>query len=391
MDFNYFNKRANYLTPLRSGNWQWRDVQQTVSHDSTLSDDNISASPSRVPPAPFEVKVSENILRLGGVSVSFMRTLRIPDDGKEYPLPPSLGAFPLRRAADYSTSIPSSWSTDDIFLPMYQREAMWLSFLGSHWRPNALRVVVGGICALSGKPFTRGLHAPKNGVQDYLVIPNQPWLDGINSGDGSIKQFVAMTLGDNYTVEGQLTGEERVGGLSLHLFDSKKDRFPNEDWQCSAGSAIVCCTTDERFAKIFGNGRGYRSTSWEMEMGLGAGGVIRQKIYADPYGPETWDEGRTLEARVHLVNSELWASITGEAMPKTAVTAKEYARHKYPWFDLYDEERKGVKAAKPLKRVKSVRQIDEEKGVRGVQDDSSVKIEDAQIQKLQFRGTKRAG
>ena len=29
-------------------------------------------------------------------SIEFERTLRIPDDGKHYPLPPGLGAFPLR-------------------------------------------------------------------------------------------------------------------------------------------------------------------------------------------------------------------------------------------------------------------------------------------------------
>ena len=33
------------------------------------------------------------------LEVTFQRTLRIPDDGKTYPLPPGLGAFPVRRLA----------------------------------------------------------------------------------------------------------------------------------------------------------------------------------------------------------------------------------------------------------------------------------------------------
>ena len=65
-------------------------------------------------------------------SVRFMRTLRIPDDGGEYPLPPGLGTFPIRRVADYRERVPESWREHGgVFLPMYQREAMWLSFAGA--------------------------------------------------------------------------------------------------------------------------------------------------------------------------------------------------------------------------------------------------------------------
>ena len=33
--------------------------------------------------------------------VEFERTLRIPDDGRDYPLPPGLGNFPLRHVDDF--------------------------------------------------------------------------------------------------------------------------------------------------------------------------------------------------------------------------------------------------------------------------------------------------
>jgi hypothetical protein len=34
-----------------------------------------------------------------------------------------------------------------------------------------------------------------------VVCPDQPWLDGINAGDGYIRQFVAMPLGMGYTAK----------------------------------------------------------------------------------------------------------------------------------------------------------------------------------------------
>jgi hypothetical protein len=77
---------------------------------------------------------------------------------------------------------------------------------------------------LSGKPYHKRLEATH---QDYAVAPPQPWLDGVNAGDGFIKQFVAMLLGQGYTVEGQATGEETHGGLQLVVFDPKPGRFPD--------------------------------------------------------------------------------------------------------------------------------------------------------------------
>lgn len=35
------------------------------------------------------------------MACSLIRTLRIPDNGETYPLPPGLGAFPVRHVADY--------------------------------------------------------------------------------------------------------------------------------------------------------------------------------------------------------------------------------------------------------------------------------------------------
>ena len=43
---------------------------------------------------------------LAKLAINFQRTLRIPDDGKDYPLPPGLGKFPLRLVDDFANQIP---------------------------------------------------------------------------------------------------------------------------------------------------------------------------------------------------------------------------------------------------------------------------------------------
>src|SRR5688572_27076417 len=104
-------------------------------------------SPRHVPsPRPgLEVSLAGDRLRIGPLTITFHRTLRIPDNDRTYPLPPSLGVFPLRRVADFADTVPSSWlQHGGVFLPMFQREAMWMGF-GSQrqHKPSALKVGVG--------------------------------------------------------------------------------------------------------------------------------------------------------------------------------------------------------------------------------------------------------
>jgi hypothetical protein len=158
-------------------------------------------------------------------SVSLQRTLRIPDDGRTYPLPPSLGTFPIHRVEDYSERVPSAWrERGGFFVPLYQREALWLQFDGAPWKPNAVRVGVGGVNAITGEPWSEGLRADP---QNYIVCPDQPWLDGIHTAEGTVRQFVAVGLGMGDTVEEQLTGAATFGGLQLQAYEPKPGRFPD--------------------------------------------------------------------------------------------------------------------------------------------------------------------
>jgi hypothetical protein len=296
-------------------------------------------------------------------SVSFQRTLRIPDDGKVYPLPPGLGAFPIHRVEDYSDRIPETWhARGGVFIPMYQREALWLGFRAAPWKPNAAKVAVGKVNAISGEEWTEKLH---DDPQDYIVCPEQPWLDGINAGDGFIRQFVAMPLGLGYTVEAQVTGKEESGGIQILVYEPKPGRFPDQP-------------PPERDRAL----HRLSMPSAVNEMGLGAGGKMRQKIYPDPYGIDVWDQNNFGHIFVHIINSEQYRNLTGLDPPPTPITAKTYTEFGLPWFDLYDEAKGDITASKKLTQVRTISEKDVEKGDSSGKTDTSVNISKSQIKKL---------
>jgi hypothetical protein len=265
-------------------------------------------------------------------AVSFQRTLRIPDDDGVYPLPPGLGRLPLRRLRGLG-----------IALPLYRREAMWISFGGAWWRPSAVKIAVGGVNVISGEPLDAQI---RPGRQDYVVCPDQPWLDGINAGDGFIRQFVAVPLGDGLTVEGQLTGAEHRGGLQIVVIEPRPGLFPDEPPRPAtrwlASEAAPSCPSP---------------------MGLGAGGRMRQEIVPDAYGWETWDPARVGRAEAHLLTSADWRALTGEEPPPTPIDARTYPEAGLPWFDLYSE-RGDLPASE---RLAGVRSVDDLEGGAGAQ------------------------
>ena len=311
-----------------------------------------------MPPAP----VTRSSIRVGRVGFTFHRTLRIPDDGTVYPLPPSLGAFPVRRVRDFERRVPASWrERGGYFIPLYQREAMWISFDGAYWRPNAVTIGVGGVNAVSGTRWTGRLSARP---QNYVVVPSQPWLDGINAGSGVIRQFVAMPLGAGYTVEGQITGTETEGGLQLGVVQPKPGRFP---------------TREPRRGRGIWGGEVMYCAEPSLEMGLGAGGRMTQRIYPDEYGIETWNTSRVRTVHVHIVNSRMYERITGEAPPPSPVSARTYTQHGLPWFALYDEHKGDVAPPSSLAGVKSIGELDGGARISSRFDEHSVQVPPWQV------------
>lgn len=267
------------------------------------------------------------------MELDFQRTLRIPDDNRDYPLPPGLGCFPLAHVDDYRDRVPEAWvEHGGVFLPMYQAEALWIWFESPRGYPFAVKVAAGKINALTGESWRDEL---SRRPQDYLVVPDQPWLDGFCVAKGLIRQFVAMPLGEGYSVEEQLTGAAEHGGIQLLVHPMKAEVY----------------RADPRRAAL-----GYKMPALEacFDMGLAPGGLMRQEIYEDEYGFASWDRSVRSRCFVHIVNSLQYAAITGQAPPTEPPTAADYTAAGLPWFEYYDSDRKALAGAPRLAGVDSV-------------------------------------
>ena len=286
------------------------------------------------------VKIVKDQLVLGPVTVNFQRTLRIPETGL-HPLPPGLGRFPLRRVSDYADTAPADWlARGGVMLPIYQREAMWLSFDAEE--PAALQVGVGKVCAVSGLPWIE--HLVKD-PQNYVALPRQPWLDGINAGDGFIRQFVAVQVGSGATVEAQVTGEETHGGVQLRAVGLTETALA--DWRLAQQARMARCDDMVMCAS---------PEPAPAAMGLGAGGRMRQEVYTDDRPLVDYEQGDARRIFVHLCSAAQWTSITGEVPPLTPVDRNAYVRRGLPWFDYYDADAQDLAAPETLAKVRTVGQ-----------------------------------
>jgi hypothetical protein len=324
-------------------------------------------------PAMIELRNNELIFSFPKVHpkarmrITFKRTLRIPDDGQSWPLPPGLGDFPLRHVDDFEDKIPASWlEHGGVMMPMYQAEATWLSFnsdyLADHetsW-PFAIKIATGKRSAITGDSWVPGL---SRDPQNYLVVPEQPWLDGYVVEKGFIRQFVAMPLGRGYTAEEQITGSSEAGGIQIEVrpmkLDAFMDRWPKVDRKPECfdlamwdSDAIQCCCS--------------------VGMGLAPGGRMRQEVYEDPYDLQEWNSEESSRCFVHITNSVTWKEITGGNPPTEMPTARTYAHMGLPWFEYYDAEAKALAGAETLSTMKSVAELASSKGDSNIDDAGGV-------------------
>ena len=96
--------------------------------------------------------------------------------GSERP-PIATGTYPLRWA-------PGPSGRDVVALPVGPDEAVWLSLRAEE--PTALQLLVDGRNALSGTTTSQGLGRHP---QDYVVVPDQRWLDGMQVAEGTAEQL----------------------------------------------------------------------------------------------------------------------------------------------------------------------------------------------------------
>ena len=387
-------------------------------------------------PSDNGIKFSESELR-----VSFQRTIRVPDDKKKYQLPPSLGPFPLYK---------ENAAAEEIILPMYQKEAMWLNFSAPSTKQVIVKIGVGNVNAISGEQWRSG-HIQQN-PQNYIICPKQPWLDGIkvesiSKDEQYVRQFIAMSMDSEATIEQQLKSygliDKVEGGLRIEVFQQKEiigvylphqqkklDRkvdiintvvkdiglnigdvvvftsknkpqveYTLSDFGFKNGDTIVGLKQQEVFVKtltghtdtleydpsetieqfkekicehydippdqqrlIFAGKQledGHTFADYNIQptstlhlvlrlrgggggkFGIGAGGLICQRIYQDGNKLSSYDVTNYGVAKINLVNSAQFLNY-GD-MPPTPISENLYNRYGYPWLELYDEDIEAIK------------------------------------------------
>jgi hypothetical protein len=319
------------------------------------------------------------------MSVTFQRTLRLPDDGKEYPLPPGLGSFPLRHVDDFKDRVPARWlEHGGVMMPMFQSEALWLSFgsrdvsrQGAY--PFAVKIAAGKVSALTGEEWQDGLQA-----KDYCVIPNQPWLDGYVVEEGVVRQFVAAPLGSGFSAEEQITGKAQHGGIQIEVYPMKREVFdrrfpkrPNVLRGMSLEPASASYSTMDFME--FECARGIELNS---DMGLAAGGKMKQQVFEDPYDADDWDLTQRSRCFVHLANSLVWRAITKHEPPTAPHTSADYSRHGLPWYDYYTDDWKSLQGTGKLAGLKGVLEMGFQKGVHIIPENASVTFKSDQVKQL---------
>ena len=246
---------------------------------------------------------------------------------------------------------------------------MWIRFGSGYHYPFAVKVATGKVCALTGEAWVPHLN---DDPQDYAVLPEQPWLDGYCVDKGVVRQFVAMPLGEGYTVEEQLTDAARHGGVQIVAYPMKRERYEALIADRPEGSRYRCRLD----SPPCGEG-----------MGLAPGGRMRQEVHDDPHGLDAWDQRHASRCFVTIANAAQWLALVGERPPNRPPTAKSYTEAGLPWFDDYDGDAEALAGGDKLKAVASVARFGREKGAAPLPDNETLDV--TRVVGLRKRGAHR--
>jgi hypothetical protein len=235
-------------------------------------------------------------------------------------------------------------------------EAMWINF--ETMNKFAIRPFVGGVNGISGEvstgdmgSFLRRMNslAPK---QDYIVLPDQKWVDGIATSPGLVKQFIAAKMtpprrethqrskvkaksDKNYshvheseddeetptgaTIEWQVTGQDAVGGVQLQIipeFDVDNIHAGAKKDICKGGDNWYPISYVQPTPK---DARSYDVLKSPQEEGLRVGDVIhvkdmktrlknREKLVRDLLveAPITLTTQNVVELEIHHYKTREW-------------------------------------------------------------------------------------
>ena len=113
----------------------------------------------------------------------------------------------------------------------------------------------------------------------------------------------------------------------------------------------------------------------EKEMGIAPGGLIKQCILEDKHPPSIWKKDQSVCFNIQILDSQAFRRITGRDPPATPITAKTYAKHGLPFYEIYNEtssikgDFQGIKSVKAIDKGKAVASSAKVHGKRKRKDD----------------------
>ncbi|MGC4960856.1 hypothetical protein [Gordonia sp. DT101] len=263
--------------------------------------------------------------------IEFVRTLRVPDYDTTHPLPPGLGSFDLLSGGHLGPRIHSTgWHTADVLLPMWQSEAAWVNFASVY--PFLVRIGVGGVNAVTGQAFSDD---PDFDAEDYFEVPNQPRLDGFRTDASTVRQFVAVPAADGQSTTEHVADADD-GTVRIEVIPLRGELWEARRIDPNRCSAEMVPEVDAWGASLTGS------------MGLSAAGSLTRSI-ATPVEPrENWHPTARSGAVLRIVNSVAWKELTGGEPHHPPLTINEYRRHRFPWFEWYDDDSHARRSARAL-------------------------------------------
>ena len=287
-------------------------------------------------------------------TVQLMKTIRVRNDGKTHGLPPSLGHFSF------------FMHEGKRIVPIGNEEALWFSFAGN---PDvvAVKFLAGGINAITGEKETGEARTvlKNNGAdafgQNYMIIPDQPWLDGFKKQKGTVGQFIAVPLGKGRSVEEKLE-KTQTGSIQMIVIPVKKEILEQQaeaqrlrraeieaqikdvvgimrnniekvlERDSALGDLEDKSETVHRFDKKSCK-LGAKPAKNVTRMGLGAGGSIAQEIITSNHAIDDFDVAQAQYIELSLVDAKQWSQLTKLPAPPRVPTEKEYTDAGGLWFD----------------------------------------------------------
>ena len=193
---------------------------------------------------------------------------------------------------------------------MYQAEAMWVVFVG--WYPCAIRVTADGVNAITGKRvYDERLWRP----QDYVVIPQKPWMEWFCVGGERARQFFALPLDTGRTGDRPfpVPGGQKNIRITVHPMEGP-----------------VYAEYKKKRGNFTERGR-ERKITVPAVAGWRKGPVAGQEGVSGV----TWPLVKGECCSVHTLNSQSYLSLLGKRPPGAPPSRNEYRAAGLPWFDYY--------------------------------------------------------